>query len=168
MAQAVLLQNGTIVPRRTLRPLTVSELPDVTLEDPIDAQDPVDAQGKDVFGMPLKDMSIETGVSLHQGEDTGVIKQYAAEVSSMKTNAKRSRITHKYGIEVPTSLDHAKRIDERNKNTLWSDAIQKEMDNIAVAFDILEPDDPTLVGWTSPVVILYSTSRWILPGRRDG
>ena len=40
----------------------------------------MDAQGKDVYEMPLKDMSIETEVSLHQGEDTGVIKQYAAEV----------------------------------------------------------------------------------------
>ena len=84
----------------------------------------------------------------------------------MKTNAKRTRITHKYGIEVPTSLDHAKRIDERNKNTLWSDAIQKEMDSIAVAFEILEPDDPTPVG--GPVAILYSKSRWIVPGKRDG
>ena len=159
MAQAVLLQNGIIVPRRTLRPLTVSELhsesektkrqqfdddirkkfgnsltlptppipqddeetPDVTLDNPINAHDPVDAQEKDVYGMPLKDMSIETGVSLHQGEDTGVVKQYAAEVSSMKTNPKRT--THKYGIEVPTSLDHAKRIDERNKITLWSDVM---------------------------------------------
>ena len=186
MAQIVLLQNGIIVPRRTLRPLTVSELhsesektkrqqfdddirkkfgnsltrptqpipqdsdlkdflatddeetPEITLEDPLDAQ------GKDVYGMPPIDMSIETEVPLHQGEDAGVIKQHAAEVSLMKTDAKKT--THKCGIEVPTSLDHAKRIDERNKNTVWSDTIQKEMANVAVVFEILEPDDPTPVG----------------------
>jgi len=56
-------------------------------------------------------------------------------VSSMKTNVKK--ITHKYGIEIPTSLAHAKRIDERNKNTLWSDAINKEMANVTVAFQVL-------------------------------
>ena len=67
-------------------------------------------------------------------------------VSSMKINVKK--ITHKYGIEVPTSLAHAKTIDERNNNALWSDASYKEMANVAIAFQVLETDDPIPVGWT--------------------
>ena len=45
---------------------------------------------------------------------------------------------HKYGVKLPTSLDEAKRLDERNMNTLWIDTINKEMENLKLAFDILK------------------------------
>ena len=48
------------------------------------------------------------------------------------------KTTHKYGIEVPTSVEHAYEIDKRNGNTLWRDALKKEMYNVGVAFEILE------------------------------
>ena len=38
----------------------------------------------------------------------------------------KSRIrktTHKYGIEIPTSVEHAYRIDTKNGDTFWRDAI---------------------------------------------
>ena len=93
-------------------------------------------------------------------------------VSSMKTNVKK--ITHKYGIEIPTSPAHAKRIDERNKNTLWSDAINKEMTNVAVAFQVLETDDPIPVGWAkSSGHLVFDVkmdftrkARWVKDGNR--
>ena len=37
-------------------------------------------------------------------------------------SAVRKRIrktTHKYGIEIPTSIEHAYKLDEQNSNTLW-------------------------------------------------
>ena len=37
------------------------------------------------------------------------------------------RITHKYGIEIPTSWKHAKEIDACNKNHLWENALAKEI-----------------------------------------
>ena len=37
------------------------------------------------------------------------------------------KATHKHGTEVPTSVDHAKNIDEINGNTLWMDEINKDM-----------------------------------------
>jgi hypothetical protein len=43
--------------------------------------------------------------------------------------------THKYGIEVPKSVDDAKRIDTKNGNTVWWDAIMKEMKNVRIAFE---------------------------------
>ena len=41
----------------------------------------------------------------------------------------------------------AHRIDKENGNTLWRDAIEKEMLNVGIAFQILENDEHTPVGW---------------------
>jgi hypothetical protein len=38
--------------------------------------------------------------------------------------AKVRKKTHKYGIEVPTSLVRAKELDRFNGNTLWMDALK--------------------------------------------
>ena len=46
--------------------------------------------------------------------------------------------THKYGIEIPTSVDHAMEIDRKNGNTMWKDALALEMFNVGVAFEIFE------------------------------
>jgi hypothetical protein len=43
----------------------------------------------------------------------------------------------KFGIEVPTSVDHALEIDKQNGNTLWADAIGKEMKDLCIAFNSL-------------------------------
>ena len=49
-------------------------------------------------------------------------------------NSRVRRISHKYGIELPTSVKHAIEIDRKNGNTLWQDALSKEMGNVCVAF----------------------------------
>ena len=49
------------------------------------------------------------------------------------------KTSHKYGIELPTSVKHAFEIDRKNGNTLWKDALLKEMGNVCVAFEILGP-----------------------------
>ena len=56
-------------------------------------------------------------------------------------NARLRKKTHKYGIEMPTSVEHAYRLDEQNGDTFWRNAIKKEMSNVLVAFDILENDE---------------------------
>ena len=63
-------------------------------------------------------------------------------------NSRVRRATHKYGIEVPTSVTHAIRIDTKNGNTFWRDAIDKEMMNVAVAFHILDDSDNLAPGYT--------------------
>ena len=55
-----------------------------------------------------------------------------------KVKAKYWRTTHKYGIRVPKSVDEALQLDRENGNTLWYDAIQKEMKNVRVAFTLWE------------------------------
>ena len=55
--------------------------------------------------------------------------------------------THKFGIEVPTTVARALEIDTENGNTLWTDAIAKEMTNVSVAFQVLEDDAKVPVGY---------------------
>ena len=57
-----------------------------------------------------------------------------------KVTKRYHRITHKFGIELPKSVAHAYEIDARNGNTLWRDAIEKEMKNVRIAFKIIPED----------------------------
>ena len=71
-------------------------------------------------------------------------------------NSRVRRTSHKYGIEVPSSVKHAIEIDQKNKNTFWQDALAKEMGNVCVAFEILSPNTNAPPGWhkTSGHIIL--------------
>ena len=73
------------------------------------------------------------------------IKKAARIVASI--NSRVAKRTHKYGIEIPTTVAHAIEIDRRNGNTFWQDAIRKEMYNVSVAFKILEDHEHVPVGW---------------------
>lgn len=53
-------------------------------------------------------------------------------------NQRTRQTSRKYGIEVPSSVEEAHRLDTKNGNTYWRDAITKEMKNVAVAFRILD------------------------------
>jgi hypothetical protein len=46
--------------------------------------------------------------------------------------------THKYGIRVPQTVQEAFDIDRENGDSRWAESIQKEMNNVRVAFKILE------------------------------
>jgi hypothetical protein len=47
----------------------------------------------------------------------------------------------KFGIEVPTLVDHALKFDRRNGNTLWADIISKEMNDIRIALTLAALND---------------------------
>ena len=91
--------------------------------------------------------------------------------------AVKSRIrkkTHKYGIEIPTSVAHAYAIDQKNGNTFWRDAISKEMTDAGIAFKILEESQATPVGWSKATGHLVfdvkmdftRKARWVLDGHK--
>ena len=42
-----------------------------------------------------------------------------------------------FGIELPKTVEQALALDAKNGNTLWADAISKEMENVRVAFEVL-------------------------------
>lgn len=54
----------------------------------------------------------------------------------------------KFGIEVPQTVEDSKLLDIANGNTLWQDAITKEMTNSRIAFKLLERDSSIPVGHT--------------------
>jgi hypothetical protein len=49
--------------------------------------------------------------------------------------------THKFVIEVPKSWDDCVKLDKENNNTLWQDAVRKEMKNVRIAFKILNGEE---------------------------
>jgi hypothetical protein len=55
--------------------------------------------------------------------------------------------THKFGIEVPKSIADAVRLDKENGNRLWQDGLDKEMNDVRVAFDMHDDDQEIPVGY---------------------
>jgi hypothetical protein len=51
------------------------------------------------------------------------------------------KCTHKFGIQVPKTWDEAVKLDEGNGNTLWQDAMRKEMNNVHIALKVLNGED---------------------------
>ena len=56
----------------------------------------------------------------------------------MKVKSKYWRTTHKFGIQIPKTVDEAREIDRTTKTDHWERAIQKEMRNCRVAFEKLD------------------------------
>ena len=54
--------------------------------------------------------------------------------------------SHKFGIELPKIEEEAVALDVKNGNTLWADAISKEMENVRVAFKVLPDGKPVPIG----------------------
>jgi len=73
------------------------------------------------------------------------LKKKARIISKIKS--KFFKTTHKYGIRLPNSVEDAIAIDRMNGNTLWWDALMKEMKNVRPAFEVYEGDVAKLVGY---------------------
>jgi hypothetical protein len=61
--------------------------------------------------------------------------------------SKVQKTSSKYGINLPSLVRNAIEIDQKNGNTLWQDALSKEMSNVYVAFEILGPGMKAPPGW---------------------
>jgi hypothetical protein len=93
-------------------------------------------------------------------------------ISAVKNRIKQA--THKYGVEIPRSVEHAHTIDRKNGNSLWKDAINKEMLNVGIAFEVLEDNRATPVGWSKVTghmifdvkMDFTRKARWVLDGHR--
>jgi hypothetical protein len=93
-------------------------------------------------------------------------------LSKIKTRIRRT--THKYGIEIPTSVSHAMEIDRKNGTTFWRDALAKEMTELGVAVELLEDGMKAPAGWhlvTGHLVWdvkmdFTRKARWVLDGHK--
>ena len=83
-------------------------------------------------------------------------------------------MSHKYGVEFPTLIEHSYRIDKINGNHLWRDAINREMEHLKVAFDILHKGQTPPQGYTKASghlvfdvrMTLERKARWVKDGHR--
>ena len=84
------------------------------------------------------------------------------------------KTTHKYGIEIPRDVEYSHEIDSRNGNTMWRDALKKEMYNVGVAFEILDEGAHAPHGWKQVTGHLVwdvkmdftRKARWVLDGHK--
>jgi hypothetical protein len=54
---------------------------------------------------------------------------------------------HKFGKEVPKTAKEALALDHKNGNTLWADAIAKEIKEVCIAFNILPDGHSAPIGY---------------------
>ena len=100
------------------------------------------------------------------------LKKRQVILSALKKRIRKT--THKYGIEIPTSVEHAFELDRKNGNNLWKDALEMEMYNIGVAFEILEDGKTAPAGYTkvsghliwSVKMDFTRKARWVLDGHK--
>ena len=93
-------------------------------------------------------------------------------IAAIKTRIRKT--THKYGIEIPTTIEHAYRIDAANGDTFWRDAIKLEMVNVGIAFEVLEEGVAAPPGWhkvTGHIIFdvkmdFTRKARWVLDGHK--
>jgi hypothetical protein len=102
--------------------------------------------------VPLKDLKESNPVEVAEYAVANQISEEAAFAWWVRpTLRKRDRIirkvksrywerTHKFGIEMPKSVPGALAIDRRNGNSLWRNAIEKEMKNVMAAFEFKDDD----------------------------
>jgi hypothetical protein len=63
------------------------------------------------------------------------------------TKKRYHKRTHKFGIELPITVKQALKIDRRTGTTYWRDALQREITNVKVAFDVSDDSDELPPGY---------------------
>ena len=94
-------------------------------------------------------------------------------ISAVKARARK--VTHKYGVEIPTSVEHAKDLDARNGNRLWQTALEKEIYELGRGIEVKDesvtrppPGWSLVTGHTVWDVKMDFTrkARWVLDGHK--
>ena len=96
------------------------------------------------------------------------------EVILYAVKSRLRKTTHKFGIEIPTSIKDAERIDLENGNNFWRNAISLEMHNVGVVFELLKEDQKAPHGWnrlTGHLIFdikmdFTRKARWVLDGHK--
>ena len=93
-------------------------------------------------------------------------------IAAVNTRVKQK--SHKYGIEIPTSIKDALRLDKENGNSFWTDSVNLEMSNVGIAFEVLKVGQKAPPGWRkSSGHIIFDVkmdftckARWVKDGHR--
>jgi hypothetical protein len=136
--------------------------------------------------IPLKDLKESNPVEVAEfAKSRGIDDEPAFKWWVPYTLKKRDRIiaavnsrvkksTHKYGIEIPATIEEAMKLDEKNGDSRWNDAIKKEMFNVSIAFQILGDGESPPPGWKqSSGHIIFDVkmdftrkARWVKDGHK--
>ena len=108
--------------------------------------------------VPLKDMKESNSLEVVEYASRNKIDNHLVFAWWVPVTLKRraqiiKQVTHrlakkqiKFGVKVPSTVDEALRLDKENKNTLWGDAINKDLKNVLVVFKLLEEGEHLSVG----------------------
>jgi len=114
----------------------------------------VEWQDRSTSWLPLKDVKDANPVELadyavaNKLSDEPAFAWWLPEVQKRRNrivNRLKSRYwrtTHKFGIEIPKSVEHALQIDRETGTDHWRKAIEKEMKNVRIAFQKWEGGGP--------------------------
>jgi hypothetical protein len=105
---------------------------------------------KDSYPLDVAEYAVENGISEKPSFKWWipfVLRKRDRIIS--KTKASYWTRTHKYGLEIPKNHADCVRIDHENGNTLWQDAVRKEMKTVRPAFETYEGDVKDLIGYQS-------------------
>jgi hypothetical protein len=111
---------------------------------------------KDSYPLDVAECAVENGISERPSFKWWipfVLKKRDRIIS--KTKSSYWTRTHKYGIEIPKNHVDCVRIDNENGNTLWQDAVKKEMKTVRPAFEAYEGDVKDLIGCQSIICHLF-------------
>ena len=76
-----------------------------------------------------------------------VLKKRDRIITSIRKQQTRYlKKSHKFGIELPNTVEETLALDAKNGNTLWADTISKETENVRVAFEVLPDRKPVPIG----------------------
>ena len=64
-----------------------------------------------------------------------------------KVKARLLKKSNKFGVEVPTSVEEGYKLSKNNNNTLFRDAVKKEMTNVSIDFRILDHGEENPLGY---------------------
>ena len=98
---------------------------------------------KESISVPLAEYGVKVGIADEPAFSWWVpytLRKRDQIVSAV--NRRVIRCTHKYGIRIPMTIKDAYKLDSENNNTLWRDAIRKQMKNVLIAFETQESSDP--------------------------
>ena len=76
-----------------------------------------------------------------------VLKKRDYIINKVKTNKSHRKGNMKFGVRIPQSVEEALELDRQNGNNLWAEAIDKEMKNSRIAFEVLDKYTPPPPGY---------------------
>ena len=89
----------------------------------------------------------------------GILQYFAIQcmrdITVVVISSRIKQKTHKYGIDVQRSVEHAKTLDKANVNLKWMDALKKEIGNVSIVFEALglgvksPPGQHMVISWVS-------------------